>query len=59
MKPHRIARTVCTSTGKKVYASYWEARHAAQDIRHQMNQDHGRPYRCTGCGGWHLGKSPL
>ena len=54
-----MARTTCTTTGKRAYRSYWEARSAATDIRHQMGQDHGRPYRCHQCHGWHLGKSNL
>ncbi len=54
-----MARTTCVVTGKKAYRSYWEARAASNDIRHQSGQDHGRPYRCVECTGWHLGKSNL
>lgn len=57
MSGQRMARTTCVVTGKKAYRSYWEARSASYDIRHQTSQDHGRPYRCHDCHGWHLGKS--
>jgi hypothetical protein len=54
-----MAKTTCTSTGKKRYRDYWHARSAASEIRHQTGQIHGRPYRCHACHGWHLGKSDL
>jgi hypothetical protein len=57
MKKERFARTLCVKTGKHRYDSYWEARAAAQDIRNSLDEDHGRPYRCADCGGWHLGRS--
>ena len=59
MKPRRIARTVCGPTGKRRYISYWEARQASLQIRRETDQDHGTPYRCEECGGWHLGSSSL
>lgn len=52
-----MARSVCTKTGKKRYPSYWQARAAANDIRHQSGEQHGTPYQCDHCRGWHLGKS--
>ena len=57
MKKERFARTLCPTTGKQRYDSYWTARAAAQDIRTSVGEDHGRPYKCTDCGGWHLGRS--
>lgn len=57
MKRERMGRTTCAPTGKKRYRGYWEARAAAGEIRHQTGDDHGKPYRCDECGGWHLGRS--
>jgi hypothetical protein len=57
MKKERFARSLCVRTGKRKYDSYWEARAAAQDIKNSLDEDHGRPYRCAECGGWHLGRS--
>jgi hypothetical protein len=57
MKKERFSRTLCTKTGKQRYDSYWDARAAAQNIKDTLAEDHGRPYRCDGCGGWHLGRS--
>jgi hypothetical protein len=48
---------MCTATGKRRYPSYSDARRAATEIRNEMDQDHGRPYRCDECGGWHLGRT--
>lgn len=57
MKPERVGRSVCSATGgKRRYASYWEARAAARQIRDETSSDHGRPYRCDRCDGWHLGR---
>ena len=52
-----MAKTVCTATGKRRYRTYWDARAAANTIRHQSGEIHGRPYGCHECHGWHLGKS--
>lgn len=57
MRSERIGRITCAETGKKRYPGYWEARAAVNEIKHQLGQDHGRPYRCASCAGWHLGKS--
>ena len=59
MRSERFARTTCTATGKRRYPGYWEARAAANDIRHQTGESHGHPYRCGSCSGWHLGKSEM
>lgn len=59
MRSERSVRTMCTATGKRRYPGYWEARAAANDIRHQTGESHGRPYKCLACGGWHLGKSEM
>lgn len=50
-------RSVCAATGKRRYASYFEAKAAAREIRDTMYEDHGNPYRCDECGGFHLGRS--
>jgi predicted RNA-binding Zn-ribbon protein involved in translation (DUF1610 family) len=57
MKRERIARSLCPKTGKNVYASYFEAREAAHQIRDTVGENHGSPYRCDACGRWHLGRS--
>ncbi len=57
MKGQRIGRSVCAKTGKVKHASYFAARNAAREVRDQTGQEHGRPYRCGDCGGWHLGRS--
>lgn len=55
MRPN--ARSICASTGKRRYATYFEAKAAAREIRDTMSEDHGDPYRCDECAGWHLGRS--
>jgi hypothetical protein len=57
MRNERMAKTTCTATGKRRYRSYWDARAAANTIRHQTGESHGRPYGCHECHGWHLGNS--
>ena len=47
---------MCAATGKRRYVSYWAARQASLEIRRE-GQDHGRPYSCDECAGWHLGRS--
>jgi hypothetical protein len=59
MRVGRSARTLCVATGKRRYPGYWEARAAANDIRNQTGESHGRPYKCSSCHGWHLGNSEL
>jgi hypothetical protein len=50
-------RIICAKTGKRRYDSYFEAKHSAASIRHEVREEHGTPYRCEHCGGWHLGRS--
>lgn len=57
MRPNYAGRTVCTATGKRRYGSYFEAKAASREIRATMYEDHGAPYRCGSCKGWHLGRS--
>ncbi|HEX2241269.1 MAG TPA: hypothetical protein VHJ82_09040 [Actinomycetota bacterium] len=49
-------RSICAETGKRRYADWFEARDAAELIKHEMAEDHGRPYHCEHCGGFHLGR---
>lgn len=48
-------RSICARTGKKRYDSYFEARQARDAIKHQTGEEHGKPYSCSSCDGWHLG----
>ncbi|MGH2731163.1 MAG: hypothetical protein ACRDJI_11235 [Actinomycetota bacterium] len=50
-------RSICAKTGKKRYSSYFEAKQADASIRRDVGEDHGSPYACERCGGWHLGRS--
>lgn len=51
----RIGRTICSITGKHRYPDYFAARDAAETIARTTGEDHGRPYRCDACKGFHLG----
>ncbi|MFN2524789.1 MAG: hypothetical protein ABR505_00770 [Actinomycetota bacterium] len=50
-------RSVCSATGKRRYGNWFEARDAAELIKREASEDHGRPYRCEHCGGFHLGRA--
>ncbi|MGH2694407.1 MAG: hypothetical protein ACRDJJ_06260 [Actinomycetota bacterium] len=50
-------RSTCAKTGKRRYGSYFEARQAAASIRSDVGEEHGKPYECTHCRGWHLGRT--
>jgi hypothetical protein len=52
-------RTLCSATGKMRYESYFEAKFAAAAIREETHEDHGTPYSCSDCGGWHLGRASM
>ena len=57
--PRRMARSYCGKTNKQRYATYFEAKAAAQAIKDQTREDHGTPYRCEHCGDFHLGRSSI
>lgn len=56
MKRERLGRFICTATGKRRYASYFEAKAVARAITDSTGEDHGHAYRCDDCDGWHLGR---
>ncbi len=55
MEP-RSQGSVCAKTGKRRYEDWYAARDAADLIRRETGEHHGRPYRCEHCGGFHLGR---
>lgn len=57
MRPNYGGRTLCRATGKRRYDPYLAAKAASREIRDTMYEDHGNPYRCGECNGWHLGRS--
>jgi hypothetical protein len=57
MRPSYGSRKMCPGTGKRRYDSYFAAKAASREIRDTMYEDHGNPYRCDDCDGWHLGRS--
>ena len=56
MRRERFAKSLCPATGKVRYRTYFDARAAASDIRYNFKEDHGHPYRCSECDGFHLGR---
>jgi hypothetical protein len=57
MRPKRPGgRFICAETGKRRYDSYFEAKQAAASIHRESGEDHGKPYACGHCNGWHLGR---
>lgn len=51
---HKIRRTICASTGKRLFHTREGAHSALERIRENYPDTEMSIYRCMFCGGWHF-----